>query len=76
MIDEEQAKERQGKRNDLENIPENLPACSTGDARDQAGKAFGVRGDEPIPAPHFTFPLTITRSTAPSIRTVRPSTRT
>jgi len=38
-----QAKERQGKRNDLKNIPANLPE-SVGDARDLAGKAVGVSG--------------------------------
>lgn len=40
---EQQAKERQGKRNDLKpNLPENLPEGR--DARDAAGKAFGVSG--------------------------------
>lgn len=40
---ERQAKERQGKRTDLaEDIPANLPGCA--DARDAAGKEFGVSG--------------------------------
>jgi ParB-like chromosome segregation protein Spo0J len=40
-IYERQAKERQGKRNDL---VEKLPQCDSGKARDLAGKAFGVSG--------------------------------
>lgn len=40
---EQQAKERQGKRNDLkDNIQVNFPECQQ--ARDAAGKAFGVSG--------------------------------
>jgi hypothetical protein len=42
-IYEREAKERQGKRTDLD-IPANLPECKKGDARDIAGKAFGVSG--------------------------------
>lgn len=42
-IYEREAKERQGKRTDL-NIPANLPEGNKGDARDIAGKAFGVSG--------------------------------
>ncbi len=39
----QQAKDRQGRRNDLkQNLPENLPEGR--DARDAAGKAFGVSG--------------------------------
>ncbi len=40
------AKERQGRRTDLktENIPEDVPECSQGEARDIVGKAAGVSG--------------------------------
>jgi hypothetical protein len=41
QIYERQAKERQGKRNDL---VENLPPSESGKARDKAGAAFGVSG--------------------------------
>lgn len=36
------AKERQGARNDLENIPELIPESEKGDARDKAATAVGV----------------------------------
>ncbi len=38
---EKQAKERQGTRTDLGNIPANLPE-SSGETRDEAGKAAGI----------------------------------
>jgi len=40
---DERAKKRQGTRTD---IPETLPEGSPGDARDEAGEAFGVSGKQ------------------------------
>ena len=41
-----EAKERQGKRNDIrrDNIQENLPECSEGQSRDKLGAMAGVSG--------------------------------
>jgi len=39
---EAQAKERQGSRTDLGNIPQKIAECKSRDSRDEAGKAAGV----------------------------------
>jgi len=41
-IEQEKARERQGTRTDLKNIPENFPECSTGDSRDAIASRVGL----------------------------------
>ncbi|NMG23055.1 ParB/RepB/Spo0J family partition protein [Brasilonema bromeliae] len=43
-IEKHKAKQRQGRRTDLTNIPETFPECSTGDSRDAIGSRIGLSG--------------------------------
>lgn len=44
LIEQKKARQRQGTRTDLRNIPENFPECSTGDSRDAIAKRIGFSG--------------------------------